>query len=252
MSFLSNYCRNKLYGCLLGLDAFPKPQVFIGFSTTAPVDPGGLVTEPVADDYNRVLYTHWKISGRNIFNNTTITVYTRSAWGTLRYFLLWDAQEGGNLLGYGELPAPVVVASGKVLSFSKNKLQLQVRPGTITDYLTNRFLEHLFGTITLTSIHSYIGLSYTNPGDAGIPASPTNADYHDLAFLGWEISAISELTNIETINFIPRSDWGILPYTFIRDAENRVLLYSAFVAPLPANIYNPVVIDPYYLTIVFD
>lgn len=252
MSFLSNYCRNKLYGSLLGMDTFTKPQTFIGFSTSVPVDPGGIVTEPVNDDYNRVLYTHWKISGRNISNNTTITVYTRSDWGTLRYFLLWDAQESGNLLGYGELPAPVAAPSGKVLSFSKGKLQLQIRTGTITDYLTNRFLEHLFGTVSLASIHSYIGLSYVNPGDAGTPLVPIRVDYHDVLFLGWEITDISELVNVSAISFIPRSDWGILPYMFIRDSENRVLLYSAFTNPIVADLYNPVTIDPYNLAIVFD
>jgi len=252
MSFLSFYCRNKLYGCLLGMDAFPKPQTFIGFGRTAPVDPPGTVEEPVNDDYNRIFYTHWKIAGRDVSNDTTITAYTRTDWGTLTHFLIWDALEGGNLLAYGVLPDPVVAPSGRVLSFSKNKLQLQIIPGTITNYLTNRFLEHLFGIVTLASIHSYIGLSYTNPGDAGTPVHPISADYHDVAFLGWEISDLSELVNIAAINFIPRTDWGALPYVYVRDAEGRTLFYSAFESPIVADQYSPVVIEPNQLTIVFD
>lgn len=253
MSCFSYYCRNKLYGSLLGMDTFPKPQTFIGFSNSIPVDPPGTVIEPTAEDYNRVLYTHWKISNnRDVSNNTTITLYSRSDWGTLRYFTIWDAQVGGNLLGYGELPAPVAVPTGKVLSFSKGKLALRVNSGTITDYLSNRFLEHLFGVVSLSSIHSYVGLSYVNPGDAGNPVTPVDRDYHDVLFLGWEITAISELVNTLAIIFLPRHDWGTLPYIFIRDGENRTLFYSAFINPIVANLYSPVLIDPYYLTIVFD
>jgi hypothetical protein len=165
---------------------------------------------------------------------------------------LWDALEGGNLLGYGALPSPIVAASGKVLSFSKDKLQLQIRSGTITNYLTNKFLEHLFGTVVLVSTYSYIGLSYTNPGDSGIVTTPTEIDYHDILFLDWEVTGISELVNTEAIHFIPTSDWGTLPYMFITDTTGRVLFYSTFTIPVVANIHSPVIIDPYYLTIVFD
>jgi hypothetical protein len=252
MSFLSNYCRNKLYGSLLGLDTFPKPEIFIGFSANAPVDPPGTVTEPIASDYNRISYNHWKISGRNVFNNTTVTNYTRSNWGTLRYFLLWDAIKGGNLLGYGLLSSPITATSGKVLSFSKNQLHLQIESGIITNYLVNRFLEHLFGTTTLVSTHSYIGLSYISPGDTGIIAHPTNIDYQDILFIGWNITTDSRLVNVESISFIPMSDWGTLYYLYVRDAENRVLFYAAFPTPIIADIHNPVILDPSYLTIVFD
>jgi hypothetical protein len=251
MSFLSHYCRNKLLGLLMGMDTFPSPQLFIGFSSQAPVD--DTIQEPVNADYNRLLYTHWKIShNRIVANNTTIVAYTRSDWGTLRYFLIWDAPTQGNLIGYGALDTPVAAGANKVLSFSKGKLQLRIEPGTATDYLSNRFLEHLFGHITLSSIHSYVGLSYTNPTDAGSPVTPVDTDYSDVPFLGWGITEASELVNVTPVTFTPRSDWGTLPYMFIRDAENRVLFYSAFVQPVVGNQYSPVIFEVGDLGIVFD
>lgn len=252
MSYLSNYCRNMFFGSLLGMETFPKPDVYVGFSTTIPVDLEESVTEPTAADYNRVLYTHWKISGRDVLNNTTITWYTKSNWGTLVYFLLWDAPVDGNLLGYGALPAPIAAGSGKVISFKKGDLQLRFVQATITDYLTNRFLEHLFGNVALVAVNTYVGLSYTNPGPSGTPTTPVSPDYHDIPFLGWQVTDDSRLINIDTISFTPTRDWGILPYLFIRDADNRILFYSAFITPVVANPYSPVHIEPTFLTIVFD
>jgi hypothetical protein len=235
----------------MGLGTFPKPQTFIGFSTTIPADPPPIVTEP-SGNY-RYPFSHWVISNsREVYNDRIITIYSRSDWGTIRYFLIWDAQTGGNLLGYGILPAPVSVLNNRVISFAKGQLLLRVNPDTITNYLSNIFLGHVFGTITLTSVHSYVGLSYVNPTDSGVPSPPVYEDYHDVLFSGWGVTDISELVNADLINFNPVSNWGSIPYVYIRDSDNNVLLYSAFVTPVEFSAYNPVTIYSNGINIIFD
>ena len=235
----------------MGLGTFPKPQTFIGFSTTSPIDPPPIVTEP-SGNY-RYPFSHWMISNnREVYNDRIITIYSRSDWGTIRYFLIWDAQTGGNLLGYGVLPSPVTVLNNKVVSFARGQLLLRVNTETITNYLSNLFLGHVFGITTLTSVHSYVGLSYINPTDSGVPSPPLYEDYHDIPFQNWGVTDISELVNMSSFSFIPLSDWGTLPYMYIRDENNKVLLYSAFETPVVVNAYHPVIINPNSLIIIFD
>jgi len=255
MSILSHYTRNKLYGSLLGMDTFEKPQTYIGLATAAPTDPPGTAVEPTGSDYNRVLYSKWSITqNRKVSNSTTISFYSRSNWGTITHYLLWDAQEGGNLLGYGPLDSSVAVPTNKVISFSKGKLSFQVLSGTITNYLANVYLNHLFGITSLFPLSScYVGMSYTNPGDTGHPVTPTVAEYHDVEFQGWNVTDDSTLLNASIVDFpIPASDWGILPYVFVRDGENRVLFYSALVQPFPADPYSPVIFSTGDLSFIFD
>lgn len=252
MSVFSYYCRNKLFNCLLGMDTFDKPETFIGLSTTDPST--GSPTEPTASDYNRVLFGHWDIVGnRKVQNHTTISFYTRSAWGTVGWYILWDSMQGGNFLGYGALNTPMVIDNRRVASFSRNQISFQFESGCITDYLANRFMDHIFGISTLMPVTSYVGLSYINPGNSGKIVKPLNPEYHDVEFSDWDVSDISELSNLSLINFPnPTSFWGILPYVFLRDGENRTLLSATLDQPIVADTYNPISLIPNALTFIFD
>lgn len=256
MSILSYYCRNKLLGCLLGKDTFEKPTIYMGLSTAAPTDPPGTSVDPGGPDYNRVEVSNWFVDQveRTVYNNSTIEFYTKSDWGIIRDFTLWDSQVGGNLLGYGELQLPVTAIAGKVLSISKKNLLLSIEPGTITDYLSYMFLEHLFGNIELQPITKcYIGLSHTDPGDAGIVSVPSNPEYKNVSFNDWGITSLSEMINLSGILFAdPISSWGNIPYIFLKDGEDRVLLYSALsytVTPVP---HNPVNLIASSIIFIFD
>lgn len=251
MSVFSYYCRNKLLNCLLGMDTFDKPKTFVGLSIT---DPSVNPTEPTASDYNRVAFSNWNITGnRKVQNHTTISFYTKSSWGTVGWYTIWDAMQGGNCLGYGALPTPITIDTRRVASFSRNQLSFQFESGCITDYLSNRFLDHIFGISTLMAATSYVGLSYINPGNSGRIVKPLNAEYHDVEFSGWDVSDISELSNVSSINFPqPMSYWGILPFVFLRDGENRTLVSAELDQPILADAYNPIVLIPNALTFIFD
>jgi hypothetical protein len=122
----TTYLRNKLLDHGLGKAAFTLPTVYVGLSTTTPNEGGTGYTEPVGNNYSRVatVAADWgSSSGGSISNANSITFPTTTgSWGTVTYFLLFDAATSGNLLQYGVLNTPRAVAATNTPVFSSGSL----------------------------------------------------------------------------------------------------------------------------------
>lgn len=128
MSF-TNFLELELLDHVLGNSAYPAPAtVYVGLSTTAPLDDGSNFTEPVGGAYARVAVTNnltnWPaaVSGTKQ-NGTTVTFAEATlAWGLISHVGIFDAPSGGNLLMKGALSAPRNIEIGDVAQFAPNNI----------------------------------------------------------------------------------------------------------------------------------
>lgn len=110
---------------------------YIGLSTTQPLSDGTGVTEPVGNGYARQAIanntTNWPTIAaptRTKVNGTSIVfpTATGTGWGTVGWFVLYDAVTGGVCRAYGDLAAPVTIAAGETRAFPAGSLSI-VMPG---------------------------------------------------------------------------------------------------------------------------
>jgi hypothetical protein len=103
---------------------------YIALSTTTPTVAGGSITEPSGGAYARVNITSLisQPSGGEV-SNTSVVSFPEStaAWGTVTYYVIFDAATGGNALCYGALSASVTVVANTTISFKTGEIKLTVR-----------------------------------------------------------------------------------------------------------------------------
>jgi len=126
---LTYYTDNALINQLFGNTAYSTPTTYyFGLSTSAPAQGGTGVTEPSGNGYARVAVTNNTTnfpaaSNGSKTNGTAITFPTSTgSWGTVSYFVIYDASSAGNLIAYGALNNPQTVSSGDTLSFAANAI----------------------------------------------------------------------------------------------------------------------------------
>jgi len=127
----TQYFLNVVAGNVYGTDtgtALPT-QYYIGLSTTAPTVTGMNVNEPSGAGYSRVaLASLGKPSGGVVTNTLSIDFPESTAsWGTVTYFVIYDALTGGNLLQYGQLSTPRSIEPATIMSIPTNYLNLSVQ-----------------------------------------------------------------------------------------------------------------------------
>jgi hypothetical protein len=129
MGRLSDTVMNAVLDELFGGVAYSTPSIlYVGLSTTQPGSDGSNVTEPTGNGYTRCAYandtTNWPSAANRTKTNATVIAFPTPTgdWGSIGYFVIYDAATGGNFYGWGELPAPVVVTSGHPPSFPINAL----------------------------------------------------------------------------------------------------------------------------------
>lgn len=125
--YFLNVVAGNVYGTETGI-ALPT-QYFIGLSTTAPTVTGTNVSEPSGAGYSRVeLTTLGKPSGGVVTNTASVDFPESTAsWGTVTYFVIYDALTGGNLLQYGQLSTPRSIEPATIMSIPTNYLNLSVQ-----------------------------------------------------------------------------------------------------------------------------
>lgn len=125
----TTYFLNSIMGNVFGSKTNPTlpTNYYIGLSTSAPTIAGGNVSEPAGSaGYARV-----RLTGLSEPNNGTITngsaisfEESTADWGTVTYFVIYDAPTGGNLLMYDALTASRTVETATVVMIKENSLQL--------------------------------------------------------------------------------------------------------------------------------
>lgn len=125
----TTYFLNNVMGNVFGTKKNPSlpSNYFIGLSSTAPTPNGDNVTEPnKTDGYNRVNLSNLTVPvGGKITNAGEISFSgSTGAWGTATHFVVFDAEEGGNLLMYDEMSEPQTIDSSTVVVIQAGDLEL--------------------------------------------------------------------------------------------------------------------------------
>ena len=105
-------------------------EYYIGLSTTEPTRGGANVTEPlVSAGYSRVLLDSLSAPSEGVVTNSANINFEEStaSWGTIAYFVIYDAEIDGNLIMYGPLSTPRVVESGTVMTIREGYLKLSAQ-----------------------------------------------------------------------------------------------------------------------------
>lgn len=125
---ISDYLRTALLNHVLSGNPYTPPTtVYAALYTVSPTSAGG-GTEVTAADYARVSTTWATASLGSIDNSADIRFpsagTTLSSWGTPTTLCLLDAPTGGNLLFFGPLSAPVILAMGNDFLISADDLTI--------------------------------------------------------------------------------------------------------------------------------
>lgn len=108
-------------------------EMWIGLSTTAPNINGTNVSEPAASaGYTRVKLDMLSAPSTGVVTNTANIDFNEStaSWGIITHFVIYDAQNGGNLLQYGALSTPRSVETATFMTIKTGYLNLSVQNKT--------------------------------------------------------------------------------------------------------------------------
>ena len=126
------YFLNLISGNIFGLssvDPFPE-KFYIGLSGSEPNEYGICPGEPFAagSGYERVqLKGLYNLSNGVITNASEITFKEASAsWGDMKYYIVYDAANGGNLLFWDKLSKNVTVDTNHVVTFKPGSMIIRV------------------------------------------------------------------------------------------------------------------------------
>lgn len=126
----TTYFLNLVSGNVYGTKKTPAipDQYYIGLSSTAPSADGLNVTEPATGGYQRVQLTGLSEPTAGVVTNPTSISFPEStqSWGTVSYFVIFDAATEGNLLMYGELEEARTVEAATIMTLRANSLTLSV------------------------------------------------------------------------------------------------------------------------------
>lgn len=126
----TTYFLNLVSGNVYGTKKTPAipDQYYIGLSSTSPSADGLNVTEPATGGYQRVQLTGLSEPTAGVVTNPTSISFPEStqSWGTVSYFVIFDAATEGNLLMYGELEEARTVEAATIMTLRANSLTLSV------------------------------------------------------------------------------------------------------------------------------
>lgn len=129
----SNFLAHAWLGHIFGGVAYAASQpanLYVGLSTVNPGSDGTGIDEPdEADGYGRINHNTWREATDGVVDNEGAIVFaqaTPGGWGTLNYaFITTSGTIGsGNMLFYGALTAPLVVAALSTARFDDAALSI--------------------------------------------------------------------------------------------------------------------------------
>ena len=128
----TTYFLNLVAGNVFRTQTSPSipTNYYIGLSTTTPTASGTNITEPNSSaGYSRVQLTNLSTPSNGVITNSADINWTEStgSWGTVTYYVIWDAATGGHALSYGALTSPRSVETSTIISIRANSLSLSVK-----------------------------------------------------------------------------------------------------------------------------
>lgn len=128
----TTYFLNLVAGNLFRTRVNPSipAEMWIGLSTTAPNVNGTNVTEPsTSAGYARMKLDMLSEPAVGVVTNDSNIDFNEStaSWGTVTHFVIFDSQNGGNLLQYGALSTPRSVEAATIMTIKSGYLNLSVQ-----------------------------------------------------------------------------------------------------------------------------
>lgn len=97
---------------------FKAGELWIGLSSTKPATDGTNVTEPTSSNYSRKLISLGDPVDGDVVSTNEIEFLTGDDdWGTIPYYVIYDAQTGGNYWGENKITSNPTMVAGSSLVF---------------------------------------------------------------------------------------------------------------------------------------
>lgn len=124
----TNHMLNRIMGNVFRTQTSPAlpTNYYIGLSTSTPTAAGGNVTEPSGGGYARKQLTGLSAPTNGVITNNSAIAFNEStaSWGTVTYFVIYDAATNGNLLFYDKLTSSRAVEANTVITIKEGALKL--------------------------------------------------------------------------------------------------------------------------------
>ena len=130
MGGFSDYWENKILDHIFGKNNYTPPTIYVGLSTTDPLDNASGLAEPAGNAYARVetFASDWNAASGSSLDNASDIVFPKATggWGTITHFALFDAATGGNMLAHGPLSQPKAIGGSYTAIFDAGDLNISL------------------------------------------------------------------------------------------------------------------------------
>lgn len=124
----TTYFLNLIAGNIFNTQTSPAipTAYYIGLSSTAPTVLGTNVTEPTAEEYERIEINNFSIPEDGVVKTTGTLSFSESTsnWGTVTHYVIFDAPTEGNLLVYCALDAPKSIEQNTLTTFRAGEIKM--------------------------------------------------------------------------------------------------------------------------------
>lgn len=130
------YFLNQVMGNLFHTKEEPSlpANYYIGLSATAPTTGGGCDGEPTTagTGYARVRLESLSQPDKGVIKNEAPISFNESltSWGTMLYYIVYDAETEGNLLFFGNLSISRNVEPNTIITIKTGELTIALEPPT--------------------------------------------------------------------------------------------------------------------------
>lgn len=128
------YFLNQVMGNLFHTKEMPPlpAEYYIGLSATAPTTDGGCTGEPTTagTGYSRVKLESLSEPEKGVIKNEAPISFNESltSWGTMLYYIVYDAKTDGNLLFFGNLSISRNVEPNTIITIKTGELTIALEP----------------------------------------------------------------------------------------------------------------------------
>lgn len=224
--YATDYFETAILNLLRGVSITAPSTVYLALFLNSPTESGQAGTEIVYTGYSRQAITFSSPASMNggigIQNSADITFPTApSAAGTVTHVGVMDSLSGGNMLVYGELTDPLVVAANEAPVIVAEEAQWWLS-GNMSNAYKTKVLNILRGT-NCAGFVPYLALFNGNPESGGSELNGTGYERPSLTFGAPSEQASGQMlisNSVRAQTSRAGSSWGTWTYTAIFDAQS--------------------------------
>lgn len=233
------YFKEKIFKHIFGITSYQTPDLYLGLSTTDPLEDGSGITEPVGGNYSRPLVSAWGTPVNGVVSNNAAIRMPKATgdWDTIPYIFWSDAPVGGNVLAVGRLFTPLDVPGtadrGLWTIFQTGSLKIGMGGNMFPGFVNSLLQSLVTGSELISGDISYGLLNVVNQD--GTYSEFTATGYNRVIRNNMEFfdSIYINNSSIDFPTCLSGHDWGI--------ATNYIMFISNI--PFSYGILNNVVIN---------